>query len=547
MPDPPSSSAAPPTRSSVRRRSSSSSRRRCSTHGWSCASRNGAAVDVERVVAGAAHLGPVGGVEGGLGALEVGVRRPRRRSRRPRAAPATARAGPRACPAPSAARILDSSAVSDVVGARRARRVGHSSSISSSRETGRRAVPGQVGDDEPGLAAAQARSRGRRSRRASRPHRRIDRVSAGSAADDPVIDARLRERRPRGDVVGGGAPRRPRDPDRRGRREPGPLRRGAHPGRDRFRLADRSPGPGQARLPEAADAFSELFGSHGISSDHTILLYGDRNNWFAAYTYWYLNYYGHRNVKLINGPREKWIAEARPTTAELPVAPAGRLPCRARRRPDPRQAPRGARRARRRGQARRRALAAGVQRRADRDAGLRVRGRAARRPHPGRRVDPVVARGARGRHVQVGGRPAALYAARARRRPRSSPTAGSASARRTPGSCCTSCSAAATSRTTTARGPSGATWSTSRSRRAEQHGVVHRRPRRVPEREARHDRLAAEQRERRLDAQRQRPLVRVHQAHDLLHMGMIGSAGAARHRPAGGDRGRASGRGRSSC
>jgi hypothetical protein len=48
------------------------------------------------------------------------------------------------------------------------------------------------------------------------------------------------------------------------------------------------------------------------------VLYGDRNNWFAAYTYWYLNYYGHRNVKLINGPREKWIAEARPTTAELP-------------------------------------------------------------------------------------------------------------------------------------------------------------------------------------------------------------------------------------
>ena len=70
-----------------------------------------------------------------------------------------------------------------------------------------------------------------------------------------------------------------------------------------------------------ADAFSELFGSHGISSDHTILLYGDRNNWFAAYTYWYLNYYGHRNVKLINGPREKWICEARPTTAELPSYP----------------------------------------------------------------------------------------------------------------------------------------------------------------------------------------------------------------------------------
>jgi thiosulfate/3-mercaptopyruvate sulfurtransferase len=65
-------------------------------------------------------------------------------------------------------------------------------------------------------------------------------------------------------------------------------------------------------------AFSELFGSHGISSDHTIVLYGDRNNWFAAYTYWYLKYYGHRNVKLMNGPREKWMAERRPTTTERP-------------------------------------------------------------------------------------------------------------------------------------------------------------------------------------------------------------------------------------
>ena len=64
--------------------------------------------------------------------------------------------------------------------------------------------------------------------------------------------------------------------------------------------------------------FSELFGSRGISDDHTIVLYGDRNNWFAAYTYWYLKYYGHDNVRLINGPREKWIAEGRPTSADVP-------------------------------------------------------------------------------------------------------------------------------------------------------------------------------------------------------------------------------------
>jgi thiosulfate/3-mercaptopyruvate sulfurtransferase len=64
--------------------------------------------------------------------------------------------------------------------------------------------------------------------------------------------------------------------------------------------------------------FGELFGGRGISNDHTIVLYGDRNNWFAAYTYWYLKYYGHDAVKLVNGPREKWIAEGRPTTADVP-------------------------------------------------------------------------------------------------------------------------------------------------------------------------------------------------------------------------------------
>jgi thiosulfate/3-mercaptopyruvate sulfurtransferase len=68
-----------------------------------------------------------------------------------------------------------------------------------------------------------------------------------------------------------------------------------------------------------AKAFGQLFGSRGISNDHTIVLYGDRNNWFAAYTYWYLKYYGHDNVKLMNGPREKWIAEGRPTSTELPA------------------------------------------------------------------------------------------------------------------------------------------------------------------------------------------------------------------------------------
>jgi len=76
------------------------------------------------------------------------------------------------------------------------------------------------------------------------------------------------------------------------------------------------------------EAFGELFGSRGISNDDLIVLYGDRNNWFAAYTYWYLKYYGHDDVRLVNGPREKWIAEDRPTTTEVPSLPPATLTAR---------------------------------------------------------------------------------------------------------------------------------------------------------------------------------------------------------------------------
>jgi len=70
------------------------------------------------------------------------------------------------------------------------------------------------------------------------------------------------------------------------------------------------------------EEFGELMGSRGISNDHTIVLYGDRNNWFAAYTYWYFRYYGHADVKLVNGPRDKWIAEERETSTDAPSYPA---------------------------------------------------------------------------------------------------------------------------------------------------------------------------------------------------------------------------------
>jgi thiosulfate/3-mercaptopyruvate sulfurtransferase len=63
-------------------------------------------------------------------------------------------------------------------------------------------------------------------------------------------------------------------------------------------------------------ALERLLSESGISNDTTILLYGDNNNWFAAYAFWQLKYYGHQNVKLINGGRKKWLEEKRPLTKD---------------------------------------------------------------------------------------------------------------------------------------------------------------------------------------------------------------------------------------
>jgi thiosulfate/3-mercaptopyruvate sulfurtransferase len=63
-------------------------------------------------------------------------------------------------------------------------------------------------------------------------------------------------------------------------------------------------------------ALEKLLSESGISNDTTILLYGDNNNWFAAYAFWQLKYYGHKDVRLINGGRKKWIAQGLSTTTE---------------------------------------------------------------------------------------------------------------------------------------------------------------------------------------------------------------------------------------
>jgi thiosulfate/3-mercaptopyruvate sulfurtransferase len=66
------------------------------------------------------------------------------------------------------------------------------------------------------------------------------------------------------------------------------------------------------------DDFERLMGGRGISNDTTVILYGDRNNWFAAYAYWYLKTYGHRDVRLLDGGRQKWIDERRELTTAAP-------------------------------------------------------------------------------------------------------------------------------------------------------------------------------------------------------------------------------------
>lgn len=65
------------------------------------------------------------------------------------------------------------------------------------------------------------------------------------------------------------------------------------------------------------DQFEKLVGGAGISPSDTVVLYGDNNNWFAAYAFWLFKLYGHKDVRLINGGRVKWLAdESLPLTGD---------------------------------------------------------------------------------------------------------------------------------------------------------------------------------------------------------------------------------------
>src|SRR6185295_12589484 len=66
------------------------------------------------------------------------------------------------------------------------------------------------------------------------------------------------------------------------------------------------------------EGLEQLLGEAGVGNDDTIILYGDNNNWFAAYAFWLMEMYGHKDLKLMDGGRKKWMDENRATTKDKP-------------------------------------------------------------------------------------------------------------------------------------------------------------------------------------------------------------------------------------
>ncbi|MCR4512705.1 sulfurtransferase [Aeromicrobium sp. 50.2.37] len=70
------------------------------------------------------------------------------------------------------------------------------------------------------------------------------------------------------------------------------------------------------------EKLEELLSRKGVANDDTVVFYGGNNNWFAAYAYWYLTYYGHENLRLLDGGRKKWELDSRELSADVPDRPA---------------------------------------------------------------------------------------------------------------------------------------------------------------------------------------------------------------------------------
>jgi thiosulfate/3-mercaptopyruvate sulfurtransferase len=71
------------------------------------------------------------------------------------------------------------------------------------------------------------------------------------------------------------------------------------------------------------EGFERLMRDRGISNDTTVVLYGDKNNWYATYTFWLFKMYGHQDVRVMDGGRLKWEQEGREWTRDAPQHPAG--------------------------------------------------------------------------------------------------------------------------------------------------------------------------------------------------------------------------------
>jgi thiosulfate/3-mercaptopyruvate sulfurtransferase len=67
-----------------------------------------------------------------------------------------------------------------------------------------------------------------------------------------------------------------------------------------------------------SEQFAQLCSERGIANDTTVILYGDKNNWWATYALWVFQLFGHDNVKIMDGGRQKWIAEGRPLSRDVP-------------------------------------------------------------------------------------------------------------------------------------------------------------------------------------------------------------------------------------
>jgi thiosulfate/3-mercaptopyruvate sulfurtransferase len=72
----------------------------------------------------------------------------------------------------------------------------------------------------------------------------------------------------------------------------------------------------------SADNFARLCSSAGISNDTTVVLYGDHSNWFACWAFWIFQLYGHKDVRLMDGGRDKWALDKRPWDTTAPSYPA---------------------------------------------------------------------------------------------------------------------------------------------------------------------------------------------------------------------------------